>query len=153
MPNLFMLRVAVAFGLWSALMPTTPAAARDSDEISGMWSRIRNGTQGRMRDIVEFRGNGTYTIGICLTQASLGWCNGSATPTDQGNYVIQSNKLTLQTSGGDRKNYTWRVEARPDDPPRPSGGRPTPKVLYLTDTNNSTQQFNNMVVQPNWANR
>jgi hypothetical protein len=149
--QILLLLWVVVLGLCGSLIQVPRAAAQGGEAVIGMWSRIAQGSQGYQREIIEFGQDGTYVVGICLTQRSLGSCKGPATPVRQGSYAVQGSTLILETSGGSREMYEWAVEERPDTSPSLFSNRPVPRVLYLTDAYNQNHQFNSMVIQPSWG--
>jgi hypothetical protein len=137
---------------------TRPAAAQD-DGLVGMWSRYLS--TAHMREVIEFREDGIYTSGLCVS-INTGWCQGgNATPSRRGTYSVQGNSLT-DTKGLIRirpeenrperqETYSWRsVRDRHDDPPHP-GSRPPLRTLHLTSTD-MTLQFKEMPPDkhPSW---
>jgi hypothetical protein len=135
-----------------------PAAAQDAGVV-GMWSRIV--TVAHMREVVEFRQDGTYTSGLCVS-INTGWCErGRATPSRRGTYSVQGNSLTVtrglirirvdENRPEGQETFSWRsVRDPPDNPPRPTS-RPPLRNLYLTAANMELH-FNEMPPDkhPSW---
>src|ERR1700730_5550791 len=165
-----LLKIAVAF--CGSLMQEPGAVAKDGEAVTGWWSRVINGSNELMREVVEFRPDGTYTTGICMLEMPDGWCAYPAVPEIQGNYSLRGDTLALQNglmpqesmanfSGPDASRadlkkgrpevYRWRLKVTPDDPPT---GRPPDLTLYLMDENNQIRQLDGMGKQlPGWQNR
>jgi hypothetical protein len=111
-----------------------------------------------MREVVEFRPDGTYTTGICVTSGEFGNCSGKAVPQIQGRYtvrgdsVILQNGLILQKSldfartdapivslkTKRRESYGWRLMVVPDNPPT---GNPPARKIYLTGPDRNSRQY------------
>jgi hypothetical protein len=146
-----------------------PAAAQDSAAIVGMWSRYVPSAY--MREVIEFRRDGTYTSGLCPTiddgrGLPAGWCVGrQATPSRRGTYSVQGNSvivtrglIRLDPAGSSpegQETYSWRSELAPaDDPPRPSS-RPALRRLHLTAADGALLRLNEIPPdkQPSWVSR
>lgn len=156
----FTFALVVLATLGFAAVRPQPAAAQDSAAIVGMWSRYVPSAD--MREVIEFRRDGTYTSGPCPT-IGAGWCAGKATPSRQGNYSIQGNSVTLtkglirlrpaESRPEGQETYRWHSElAPPDNPPRP-GSRPPLRRLRLSSPEFPDGRFNEMPSdkQPSWG--
>ena len=106
-----------------------------------------------MRDVMEFRSDGTYTSGLCLTGNPAGWCMpGGATGIVTGRYDVMGDELMLRNglafrmpdATGQPKALQWGVELVPDDPP--TGNPPSKKLRLLPDY----PLFGDMKVEPGW---
>ena len=142
------------------------ATAQGAEALPGWWSRLISGSQGRLREVLELRADGSYIHGICLTGQS-GWCEGKAQPQIQGRYSLSGSALVLENglldqyaldtfakpdrphvelkSKRGRQVYELRVEVMPDVPPT---GRPPSKRLILSEGNKESRRFNDMKVKP-----
>jgi hypothetical protein len=131
--------------------------AQGASELVGWWSRLRNGSQGYVRDVIEFAVDGQYVSGMCLTNSQNGWCRPGAAPLTGGSYVVQGQVLQLENGLRFRAEdlvasarYGWAVELLPDDPPT---GRPPARTLHLVTESGERSAFNDMRVQPGWLAR
>jgi hypothetical protein len=119
-----------------------PAAAQESISIVRVWSRLvtHNFNVG-IREVIEFRPDGTYISGLCGTTINSGFCqDGQVTASRQGAYAIQGNVVTLarglvrvtEAPPEAQETYRWRAEQDPPDyPPHPCM-RPPLRKIYLT---------------------
>jgi hypothetical protein len=156
-----LLALMVALGL-SIARPAT-ASTPTTESLVGMWSRAVG--QGHVREVVEFRADGTYASGLCNV-ISMGWCaERKATASRQGTFAVQGDVLMVDrglvnmergsTAVEAREAYRWRMEWEPPDaPPRPTS-RPPLRRLSLTATTGEEIMLNEMpsAYRPRWVKR
>ena len=107
-----------------------------------------------MRQVIEFRRDGSYTSGICLTATQMGWCqSGGATAIASGEYRIQGDTLILERglvfgadADGVAQTLRWKLEtvagASPTGPP------PSKRLHLFPDAEG--RSFSDMEVEPGW---
>jgi hypothetical protein len=144
-PGVFLMTALTLAGF--CILPPA-ATAQGAEALTGWWSRLISGSQGRMREVLELRADGSYINGICLTGQS-GWCEGKAQPQIQGSYSLSGSSLVLENglinqhvldnfakpdrprvelkSKRGRQAYKLQVDVIPDVPPT---GRPPSKSVF-----------------------
>ena len=139
-----------------AFAGSASAVSAEMDEVSSFWSRLTPKSQGYQRDVIEFRRDGTFAIGICMTQAGSS-CGLTATPVRRGTYVARTQTLILRTPNQGETTYRYRIEVRADfnqsrggPPVYRDTGRPPHRALYLTEPSGQAMVFQEMRSKPTW---